>query len=192
MFLLLSLHFPLLAREIQLPIAARGQRVVLCLGILRRSQSAAGVFQRQCGEVRGHLGRHGHLPQRLGDGLKQLLHDSTQRDHLPHDLERDDEVLQADRVVVESSQELKRIFSNSQWSLCSSVFYTCSLPMRICFTAVHASSAVSFAAKDGTISGGKALVMTSSAIRSSFSGTPPGSIASHRSQACNLIFITHD
>jgi hypothetical protein len=81
------------------------------------------------------------------------------------------------------------MLSNSVLSRYALTFSTTSLLIRKDLTASHASAAVAFTANDANISCGTALVMASNAIRSSYSVTSPGSMASQRFLACSLIFM---
>jgi hypothetical protein len=76
------------------------------------------------------------------------------------------------------SPSLKRMLSNSVVSRCTLAFRIASLPIRKDLTASHACAAVAFTTSDVSISCGTALVMTSNAIRSSYSVTSPVSMAS--------------
>jgi hypothetical protein len=68
-------------------------------------------------------------------------------------------------------------------------FRTASLLIHKDLTASHASEVVVFTASDASISYGTALVMTSNILRSSYSVTSPGSMASQRFLASSLIFM---
>jgi hypothetical protein len=82
----------------------------------------------------------------------------------------------------------KWMLSSYVLNRCALAFQTASLPIRKDMTASHTSVVVAFTASEASISCGTALVMASNAIRSSCSVTSPGSMASQRFLACNLIF----
>jgi hypothetical protein len=78
---------------------------------------------------------------------------------------------------------------NSVLSRYALAFRTSSLLIRKDLTASHASAAIAFTTSDVSISCGTALVMASNVIRSSYRVTSPGSLASQRFLAYNLIFM---
>jgi hypothetical protein len=82
--------------------------------------------------------------------------------------------------------------SYSRRTRCALVFLMRSSPIRMVRSASYASFADGLTASVGIISGGTALQIASSAIRSSCSLTSsPGSMALQRLRDCNLIFISN-
>ena len=89
------------------------------------------------------------------------------------------------------SPSRKAICSYSVRRFCAVDFRTRSSPTRIVRIAFHAALADGLVARVGTNSGGTALQIASSAVRSSWNSTSPSSTASQRCLACSFSFINN-